>query len=88
MSDYETITLSNNSASPTEMQYDGFLSLTKQTSNIGLEVFINGTKIVALNTAYTDTATLPINKGDKAYYTGPMQASFAQFYKKRDYSNR
>lgn len=93
LSDYETITLSNNSASPTEMQYDGFLIASSSQSNtVVFRIYINGIEVSdSRPQGGTGYANVAFNKGDKIYYylTGSsIQTVYARFYKKRDYSNR
>lgn len=93
MSDYEQISLSNNSANPTEMQYDGFLvASSSQSGNVVFRIYINGVEISdSRPQGGTGYASVAFNKGDKIYYQtsgSSIQNQYARFYKKRDYSNR
>lgn len=98
LSDYETITLSNSSAAPTEMEYDGFLFITRRAVVVGggasSTVNING---VAFTLDYSTTGnyigssldTQPIKKGDVVFVSGAISTNArARFFKARDYSNR
>lgn len=97
MSDYETITLSTSSVTPTEMQYDGEIlictgyngAVTMYINNIELPQIIYGT--TQSNQAVSRCVSIAVNKGDKIYYTVPFgsnPAFYGRFYKVRDYSSR
>lgn len=93
LSDYEAISLSNNSANPTEMQYDGFLTAyTSQSGSVDFKIYINGVEISdSRPQGGTGYASVAFIKGDKIYYTvsgAGISGQRARFYKKRDYSNR
>lgn len=98
LSDFETITLSNSSATPTEMEYDGFLLITRRAVVIGgsasSTVNING---IAFTLDYSTTGnyigssldTQPVKKGDVVFVSGALSTiARARFFKNRDYTNR
>lgn len=98
LSDFESITLGTTTATATEMEYDGFLFITRRAVVIGgsatSTVNING---VAFTLDYSTTGnyigssldTQPVKKGDVVYITGALSSSArARFFKARDYSNR
>lgn len=98
LSDIETIQLGTTAATATEMEYDGFLLVTRRAVVIAgsssSTVYING---VAFTLDYSTTGnyigssldTQPVKKGDVVYVTGALSSSVrARFFKNRDYSNR
>lgn len=97
LSDCEEIELSRDSANPTIMEYDGFLTPvlipTNSVTN-NSNFYVNGENVSfsSINsTAYT--TSFPVKKGDEVYYT-TINANLykgtthAYWYKKRDYSDR
>ena len=85
------------------MQYDGFFTISSENNATGFvcleitrdEIDIKQIYFAGENTTNQDRGalTIPIIKGDKlrVFYTSStpqMMACFANYYKKRDYSNR
>lgn len=98
LSDFETVQLGTTAATATEMEYDGFLFVTRRAVVIGgsasSTVNING---VAFTLDYSTTGnyigssldTQPVKKGDVVFVSGALSSSArARFFKARDYSNR
>jgi hypothetical protein len=98
LSDWENVTISTNSSSPTVMPYDGFLSINNIYSNPSTKLYVNGVQLfqnTCTNTVNVNiTSYIPVKKGDSVYGTNigggfqdlvPMKA---RYYKLRDYSNR
>lgn len=98
LSDFETITLGNSQAAAVEMEYDGFLFVTRRAVVIGGSttgvVHIND---VSFSLDYSTTGnyigssidTYPIKKGDVVFVTGALSTSaHARYFKQRDYTNR
>lgn len=96
LSDWEDITISTNVASPTIMQYDGYISIPK-LNNSSSVITINGITIMeslagaSLNVSVS--LLCPVKKGDavKVNSNGPTNdglTSKARFYKLRDYTGR
>lgn len=92
LSDYESITISDDSNNPTIMDYDGFICLTNQSGVDGYGNFvINGVQWQTGGRAQGwATATIPIKKGDSVYRSTWTSSNdyYCLFYKLRDYSNR
>ena len=91
LSDWEDITISMSSASPTVMDYDGFLSLGFNSNSTG-NVSVNGVRInVSIETSSSGSCPpIAFKKGDEIYgiVTGGYPIRKVRYYKKRDYSNR
>ena len=94
LSDLEVITISTDSASPTEMQFDGILYIrySSRGSTPG-KYYLNGTEIITFEGGYSSAAsgvTLVVVKGDTVYcnLSGRTPTCNARFYKQRDYSGR
>lgn len=102
LSDLESIVISFNSASPTIMEYDGYLVVSlKDSSATGIlaDVYVNNTMIsigCGRGQEYVmanSSATVPVNKGDSVYIqlidgsTSSLSTSIRQ-YKLRDYTGR
>ncbi len=96
LSDFETLTLGNTQASAVEMEYDGFLFVTRRAVVIGGSttgvVHIND---VSFSLDYSTTGnyigssidTYPVKKGDIIYVTGALSTSaHVRFFKARDYT--
>lgn len=100
LSALEDITLSANSASPTVMQYDGFI-IANGNGHAGREIsmWLNGKEIWVAD-GYSgqwnekSATTIPVVKGDELYWsfssaTQPTEYyAYGRFYKVRDYSSR
>ena len=69
LSEWESITISTNSESPTVMQYDGFLYVFTNPDPT-LTIYVNETALnVNMRSTYTNgNATIPVKKGDNVYY--------------------
>jgi hypothetical protein len=100
LSALEDITLSANSASPSVMQYDGYLIINGNGhAQRHIKAYVN-TKEVYIADGYSgqgnecSSATIPVVKGDEVYlsYDSSTQSSeifaYGRFYKVRDYSSR
>ena len=99
LSEWEAITISNDSANPTIMPYDGFLHLRYPVIAAGQGytrlVVINGfesgiTAQAAGNNQYVYVPPIEFQKGDEVYlipHTTPDR-SLARYYKLRDYTGR
>ena len=94
LSALESITLPTTSATAITMNYDGYILSLNQDGNGGyFKCYVNEQLYQSggRGQGWT-TTTIPVNKGDVVY--APSQDGygsgglFAQFYKKRDYSNR
>lgn len=92
LSDWEDITISTNSANPTEMLYDGILNCNCSAGGgAAISIFING---VATNNHANNGGslgdTIYVQKGDEVYTTisSGTLTSKVRWFKKRDYSNR
>lgn len=98
LADWETITVSTDSANPTVIPYDGFLSLLVEGSNrTGSALYINGQHIsnayVVLDNVvgtFSETHSVPVAKGDLVYKTGELHLTrpWVRYYKLRDYTGR
>lgn len=103
LSNFEDITLSTNSSSPTTMDYDGFIYVNAKSpasqsgTQLTLSVFINGVlesyymASSAYNQNFGATACISVKKGDTVYYTlinVNKTSTRGRFFKKRDYSLR
>ena len=103
LSNFEDITLSTNSSSPTTMDYDGFIYVIAQSpsgqsgAQLTFSVFINGVleSYYMASSAYSQnfgaTACISVKKGDTVYYTMSnvsKTSTRGRFFKKRDYSFR
>jgi hypothetical protein len=90
LSDYEQITLSTSSTSPTTMNYDGFITMTGYTGANPI-IHINGIIIVnSYDINEPKNYTVIVKKGDKVYVGSAgagLQFMFAG-YKSRDYTGR
>ena len=101
LSAYENISLSTDSANPTIMQYDGFVSVyvtrgLKSNTGTSVNIYVNGVRNV-WNVDVTENytahvgGTVPVKKGDSVYIAVASDATDTQkarYYKKRDYSMR
>jgi len=92
LSDWEDITLSNNSSNPTEMPYDGFIFVYGQEAG-QIEIYNSEEIIVAgVYVNWLGGPICPVKKGESYYYytihTTQYKGSKARFFKKRDYSGR
>lgn len=74
LGEYENITLSTSSSSPTIVEYDGFIILNSTQGDGGSyrlgSIFINGIQINTIqyaNSRNINTVTIPIKKGDSIY---------------------
>ena len=101
LSDWETVTLatvqSGTPQSPTEMEYDGVLSVSLYSVTLApSNIYVNGTAIPAagVNGSGVTTATeIPVNKGDLVYVDNiygqnTVRSSYVRYYKLRDYTGR
>ena len=97
LSDFENITISTSSASPTVADYDGFIVLVSTQSDGGGarvgSIYINGVLFPTIqytNSRNVNSFTIPIVKGDSLYFGSNANYDIkkARWYKKRDYSNR
>lgn len=87
LGDWESITLSTNSASPTVMQFDGFITgkLGSEAPNYSY-LYINGTAftIIATADAVNYRFTMPVKKGDEVYIqlvgATSISDTFAAYY--------
>ena len=88
LSDWEDITISTDANNPTEMRYDGFLSVAIDSSS-AKSVYVNN-KLVTNETTmnFGITYGLTIKKGDRVYIKGNLIFGVVRFYKLRDYSDR
>ena len=94
LSDLEVITISTDSAAPTEMQFDGILYIrySSRGSTPG-KYYLNGVEVITFEGGYSNAAsgvTLVVVKGDTVYcnLSGRTPTCNARFYKQRDYSGR
>ena len=85
LSDYENFTISTNSANPTIVPYDGFITW-RDPSRTSNQFFVNGVAIATENTGgdhnSTQTTSIPVLKGDICYCNGDA-GSHARWYKWR-----
>lgn len=98
LSNFETITISTNSASPTIMSYDGFLTLNwakaSGESEKSERFYINGIEInwllASTQPRGSNTLTLSVKKGDTVYLSSSVyiSTSIVRYFKSRDYSGR
>ena len=90
LSDWEAITLSNSSSSPTEMAYDGFLKFGYDGSNSLSDgnIYVNGVDTCYVRCQGYDgysgySAAIPVKKGDLVYYSSNIGLQCkVRFYKK------
>lgn len=83
LSEYETITISTSSSSPTVMTYDGYLTVYATGGPRG--IYINGVKVAnATPTGDLDASvTVAVKKGDQIYFTNYFtNCCRGAFYKK------
>lgn len=83
LSNYENITISTSSSSPTVMTYDGYLTVYATGGPRG--IYINGVKVAnASPTGDLDaTTTVAVKKGDQVYFTNwHTNCCRGAFYKK------
>ena len=90
LSDYEDITISTNSASPTVMQYDGFIYIGTRYS---ADLYINATSFLISvhdGTPGGGACMVAVRKGDKVYIHSSNKeiTERVAYYKLRDYSKR
>lgn len=94
LSALEVITISTNSASPTEMQYDGILYIRYTTrGSTPSKYYLNGVEVITFEGGYSNAMTgitLVVSKGDTVYCTlsNATPTCNARFYKLRDYLGR
>lgn len=97
LSDWETITLSANSSSPTEMPYDGILNIMWGIVNVNngyiRSVVVNSVKTTIFGVSPSSTGTNPtiqitVKKGDLVYLSDPSVTNNIRYYKLRDYTGR
>ena len=85
LSEWESITISTNSASPTVMQYDGILSISQgYGSSMNVNVYINGVRISSAGgNNLTLAQSLSFKKNDEIYLsiTGGGVTQYVSYYK-------
>ena len=90
--DFEDITISDNAAAPTRMEYDGYVTVIDNDAASGIRLYINGICVgCAERNRSNDTAvTVFVAKNDDLYllYPESNRVTKARFYKLRDYTNR
>ena len=92
LSDFEDIVRSPDSAAPTRMEYDGYVTVIDNSSPHGVRLHINGVSVgcAEANNAVNTTVTVFVAKNDDLHlaYASSNRISKARFYKLRDYTNR
>lgn len=85
LDDYENITLSTNSANPTVMAYDGFISKYQDSVNHDIWIYVNNVitrDYVGGGDGSAGTILIPVNAGDRVYSNALASSAQARFYKK------
>lgn len=89
LSDWEDITISTSSSSPTVMPYDGFIYLS---TGYTVNLYINNALFLISKHSDTQGASacmVAVRKGDKVYINGDkVPLSRVAYYKLRDYTGR
>ena len=90
--DFEDITISDKAATPTRMEYDGYVTVIDNSAASGVRLYINGVCVgCAEQNKSRDTAvTVFVAKNDDLHllYSSGSHVTKARFYKLRDYTNR
>ena len=92
MYESEEITISDEAAAPTRMEYDGYVTAIDNESGQGVRLYINGVTVgcAEANNAASTTVTVFVAKNDDLHvaYSSSARVAKARFYKLRDYTNR
>ena len=92
LSDFEDIVISDDPQNPTRMEYDGYVTVSDNTSSLGVRLTINSVHVGCAepNKTAGNAVTVFVAKNDDLClgFASSDRVAKARFYKLRDYTNR